>query len=195
MKKVFYFIVAIAAFTLTSCEKDPIGGTAVEALSGQWHVSVDGYDSKGDSVVIPFFNYEAEYTLTPHFMLLTYNNAANDPKKLYISDEGAFWGFTVLADCDLGTLSFGSADSLVNEASRDGFRVSLQKGKIVKGGTKTPSGTVADYIELFINFEDDDLGYIFNNPDYDGMSWGQAYGFDVFRISGWRYTGLASDED
>ena len=195
MKKVFYLIVALAALTLASCEKEPIGGTAVEALSGQWHVSVDGYDSEGDSVVVPFFNLEEEYTEKPHFLLLTYNNAANDPNKLYISDEGAFWGFTVLADCDLGTLSFGSADSLVNEASRYGFRVSLQKGKIVKGGTKTPSGAVADYIELFINFEDDDLGYIFNNPAYDGVSWGQAYGFDVFRISGWRYTGLAGDED
>lgn len=195
MKKIYFAIMALAALTLASCEKEPIGGTATQALAGQWHVSVDGYDSEGDSVVVPFFNVEEEYTETPHFLLFTYNNAANDPDKLYISDQGGFWGFTVLADCDLNALTFGSADSLVNEASKYGFLVSLKKGKIVKGGTTTPSGAKADYIELFIDFEDDDLGYIFSNPAYDGYKWGDVYGFDVFRISGWRYTGLAGDED
>lgn len=200
MKKVIFAIVALATLTLVSCEKNPIGGTAVESMAGQWYVQVDGYDSKGDSVVVPCFNLKEGYTKTEHFLLLTYNNSNNDPNKLYISDMGGFWDFTVLTDCNVNNLTFGSTDSIENEASRYGFLVALTNGKIVKNGTTTPSGAKADYIEFFINFEDDDLGYIFGIPAYDGVSWGQYYAgygmkFDVFRVSGWRYTGLANDED
>ena len=195
MKKIYFAILALAALTLASCEKEPIGGTAVEAMSGQWHVQVDGYDLEGDSVVIPDFNFEAGYTENPHFVIITYNNAANDPNKLYISDRGEFWEFTVLADCDLNTLTFGSKDSLQNEAYD--CKVKLTNGKIVKNGTKTPSGAVADYIQFDITFSDDDLYEILGEgyEDYAGYGWGDVYGFNTYRISGWRYTGLAADED
>jgi hypothetical protein len=74
MKKLVYAIVALATLTLASCEKDPIGGTATEKLAGQWYVQVDGYDTKGDSVVIADFN-------DGRFILLTYNTAANEPNQ------------------------------------------------------------------------------------------------------------------
>ena len=195
MKKIYFAIIALAALTLASCEKEPIGGTAVQALAGQWYVSVDGYDSKGDSVVVPFFNVEEGYTETPHFLLLTYNNADNDPKKLVISDMESFWEFTVSVDCDVQSLTFGSADSIPNELYD--CMVSLKNGKIVKNGTTTPSGAKADYIEFFIDFSDNDIYEIFGTgyEAYAGISWGDIYGFDVFRISGWRYTGLVADDD
>lgn len=177
MKKIYFAIIALAALTLASCEKDPIGGTAVQALAGQWYVQVDGYDTVGDSVVVPDFN-------DGRFLLLTYNNSANDPDKLYVTDMGGFWDFTVQAACDVNTLTFGSKDTLDNE-SYD-CKVALTNGKIVKNGIKTPNGALADYIQFDINFDDDDLA----NYGMPGVSYGQYFGFDVYRVSGWRYSGL-----
>ena len=181
MKKLFYAILALATLTLASCEKNPIGGTAVESMAGLWYVQVDGYDTEGDSVVIEDFN-------EGRIVLLTYNNAANEPNKLYINDRGKFWDFKVLVDCDQNALTFGSADSLQNE-SYD-CKIALTNGKIVKNGTTTPSGQPADYIQFDINFNDDDL----TSLGYPGMSYGDLFGFNVYRVSGYRYTGLANDE-
>lgn len=199
MKKIYFAIVALAALTLASCEKDPVGGTAVQALAGQWVVHVDGYDTKGDSVAVPFFNMEEGYTDGPTFLLLTYNNSNNDADKLYVNDMGNFWDFSVQAKCNLGDFTFGSKDSLENESYES--KVIITNGKIVKNGAKSPSGAPVDYIQFDINFSDDDLYEIFGPgyEDYAGISWGALYGmygmgFDVFRISGYRYTGLAADE-
>jgi len=181
MKKLYFAIVALAALTLASCEKDPIGGTAVEALAGQWYVQVDGYDTKGDSVVVEDFN-------GGRTLLLTYNNSKNEPNKLYINDMGKFWDFIVLVDCDVTKLTFGASAPVQNE-SYD-CQVTLTNGKIVKNGIKTPSGADADYIEFFVNFDDDDLA-TYGMP---GVSYGDYYGFDAYRVSGWRYTGLANDD-
>ena len=38
MKKVLYFAALLFAITLTSCEKEDMGGTATESLAGQWYV-------------------------------------------------------------------------------------------------------------------------------------------------------------
>lgn len=181
MKKLFFAICALATLTFASCEKEPIGGTATEKMAGQWYVQVDGYDTTGDSVVIEDFN-------GGRFLLLTYNTAANEPNKLFINDQAGFWDFIVRVDCDLNKMTFGSPESLQNE-SYD-CKVSLTNGKIVLGGTKTPSGQVADYIQFDINFDDDDLA----NYGMPGVSYGDYYGFNVYRVSGWRYTGFANDE-
>lgn len=182
MKKFYLAIMALATLTFASCEKDPAGGTAVEALAGQWYVQVDGYDTVGDSVVIEDFN-------GGHRLLLTYNDSKNSVNKLYVNDLQGFWDFIVLVDCDLNTLTFGSKNEVPNE-SYD-CNVTLTNGKIVKGGTKTPSGAVADYIQFDINFDDDDLAQ-YGMP---GVSYGDYYGFNVYRVSGWRYTGLVADDD
>lgn len=181
MKKLVYAIVALATLTLASCEKDPIGGTATEKLAGQWYVQVDGYDTKGDSVVIADFN-------DGRFILLTYNTAANEPNKLFVNDQGNFWDFIVRIDCDVNTLTFGSSTSAQNE-SYD-CQVTLTNGKIIPGGATTPSGQKADYIQFDINFDDDDLA----SYGMPGVSYGDYYGFDVYRVSGWRYTGLVNDD-
>ena len=181
MKKLIFAIVALAAFTLTSCKKDAPGGTAVEAMSGQWYVQVDGYDTVGDSVVIEDFNGGRS-------LLLTYNTPENVPNKLYINDLGKFWDFIVKVDCDLNTLTFSAKGEVENESYP--CNVTLTNGKIVKGGTTTPSGAKADYIQFDINFDDDDLA-AYGMP---GVSYGDYYGFNVYRVSGWRYTGLAADD-
>ncbi len=174
-------LVALAAFTLASCEKEPIGGTAVEPLAGQWYVQVDGFNTETNEVVIEDFN-------DGRIVLLTYNTAKNEPNKLYVDDRGGFWEFKVVVDCDVNNLTFGSAKEVENEAYPS--NVTLTNGKIVKGGAKTPSGAKADYIQFDIKFDDDDLS-AYGMP---GVSYGDYYGFDVYRVHGWRYTGLVNDD-
>jgi len=181
MKKIMYSLLALAAITLASCQKEEIGATAVEPLSGQWYVQVDGYDLTGDSVVIEDFN-------GGRILLLTYNNSNNDPDKLYINDLQGFWDFIVLADCSIDSMTFSTSGAVPNE-SYD-CNVTISNGKIVKNGTKTPSGADADYIQFDVTFDDDDLA-AYGMP---GVSYGDYYGFDVYRVSGWRYTGLVNDD-
>ena len=47
MKKVLYFAALLFGLTLTSCEKEEMGGTATEATAGQWYVTVDAADENG----------------------------------------------------------------------------------------------------------------------------------------------------
>lgn len=180
MKKLFYLIIALVTISFTSCEKEPIGGTATQSLAGQWVVWVDGYDTVGDSVVIENFNGGACF-------LITYNTAANDPNQFFVSDQGGFWDFVVRIACDPKALTFGDAAPVENESYP--CNVTLTNGKIVPNGTKTPSGMPADYIQFDINFDDDDMG-----GDYAGMTAGEVFGFDVYRVYGYRYTGLVNDE-
>ena len=55
MKKVIYLLMMCAGVLLSSCEKDEIGGTATEALAGEWTVTVDAVDGSGNVVEEDFF--------------------------------------------------------------------------------------------------------------------------------------------
>ena len=41
MKKIIFMLLLVAGFSLTSCEKEKIGGTATQEMSGEWYVTVD----------------------------------------------------------------------------------------------------------------------------------------------------------
>jgi len=179
MKKIFY-IFAIAIVTLlTSCQKDPIGKTAVQEMSGQWYVTCDLIDANGEVVATgsEFFGYD------DRFLIITYNNSTNkenelivdDREKLYIKKSFEF-SIKCISTCDLKTYTFSAVDA---EDIRYGDTVTLS-GKIVKDGTKTPSGQKADYIEFT---------YKFGSDPYPAK-----YGYDHYRLSGWRYTGFAEDD-
>lgn len=184
MKKILYSILAAGMILFTSCQKEEPGGTAVEAMAGQWQVMVDVVDDAG-TVAYPDFNDGS-------FMLLTYNNNANDPDKLYVNDMGDFWDFTVQVPCDVSKLSFGSTALLENEAYPSG--VTITDGKIVKNGTKTPSGSDADYIQFDVTFDDDDAAVAFGDPSLDGLTIAEVLGGTKYRVYGFRYTGLVNDE-
>lgn len=171
MKKIYFAVLALAALTLASCEKDPIGGTAVQALSGQW--SVTNQAVKSDTV-----RYDDPWGAGP-FLLLTYNNNANDADKLIINDRGKFWDFNVEASCDLNTLTFGNPLDTLENLAYEGCQVVISNGKILKGAAKTPSGAVADSIVFDVWFSDD--------GDAAEGTW------DRLRFTGYRYTGLKAD--
>ena len=67
MKKVLYFAALLFAITLTSCEKEDMGGTATESLAGQWYVQGNVVE---DGQVI-----EDPYGIG-RFIILTYNTSA-----------------------------------------------------------------------------------------------------------------------
>ena len=176
MKKVLYSIFVVCLIFLTSCAKDEPGGTAVEQMAGQWVVELDCIDDDGNSLGDMFG--------VGQFLILTYNTPDNSPSKLYVDDQGNFWTFKVVANCDLASLSF-NADA-ISEAY-DGedlydINVKISDGKITKGGIVTPGGHTADKIEFDILFEDD--GYTTQH--------GGAY-YHHMHLSGWRYTGFVDD--
>lgn len=172
MKKVFYAIVALAALTLTSCDKDPIGGTATESMAGQWYVNVQGLDTDGSVL------YEDEDLFQiGNFWLLTYNTADNDLDSMWIRDvDKAFWDFQIKVGCNQANATFGIAqgDDILN-----GITAEITNGKILYGAAKTPSGMPADSIVFDVLFSDD---------PYAGLY------YDRLRVTGYRYTGLANDD-
>jgi hypothetical protein len=162
--------VAIAAF-LISCEKEEIGGTATEKVAGEWYVTADAADANGEIAIEDFFGIG-------HFNILTYNTGKNVPTELWLDDSGNFWEFKVMVDLDYGARLFSSKDFVDNHAYES--KVKISGGKILYGAATTPSGMPADSIVFYVSFDDDD--YPAN------------YGYENYRISGYRYTGLAGDE-
>ena len=186
MKKILFLAIAIVAIAMTSCEKEAIGGTAVENMAGQWYVVVEGVADDGSILS------DDDLFGLGRWILLTYNTASDDATKLYIDDQSNFWNVKFVADCNTDKLSF-TADA-TNETWTEGeeededgnpimvpydINVVVNYGRIVPNGTTTPSGAKADLIEFNIEFEDDPYAGVYYNH---------------LRISGWRYTGLAADD-
>lgn len=171
MKKIKLYIVIAAALTLlfTSCEKDEIGGTATESMSGEWVVTLAGIDSVGNVVYDDPRNYGS-------FHFDTYSTSANISTEMWIDDNENSWEFKNRITTDLSTLTF-YADSAVDEVWGD--IVHLTDGKIMLNAATTPSGATADSIVCEIWFAGD--SYLGNY-------------YDRYRLSGFRYTGLTTDE-
>jgi hypothetical protein len=170
MKRIIFLTIVMAAF-LASCEKDEIGGTATEKVAGTWSVSVDAVDAAGEVVFEDFFGIG-------HFNLLTYNTVKNVPTELWVDDGGNFWEFKVVVDLDYGAGLFSTKDFVDNHAYDS--QVKISGGKVLYGAATTPSGMPADSIVFYVSFDDDTY------PD--------DYGYENYKVSGYRYTGLANDE-
>jgi hypothetical protein len=174
MKKTIYLLMGLAGLLFTSCEKDEIGGTATEDMAGEWYVTVDAVDASGNVV----YSGEDLFGMDP-FMLNTYNTASNASDKLYVDDRGNFWEFKARANCDIKSLTFQTSGGVANE-SYDGCDVTITGGKILPKAATTPHGTPADSIVFYVSFSDDTY------PD--------MLGYANYKISGYRYTGLTSDD-
>ena len=104
MKRIVYLFVAVLLFA--SCEKNEIGSTATESLSGQWYVNVDAVDENGNVVYTgaEFFEF---YN---NFLILTYNTSDNDQDVMFIDDLKNFWTFKSKVDCSTSSLTFSMPD-------------------------------------------------------------------------------------
>lgn len=172
MKKLLYLCVSFVALMLASCEKDEVGGTATEALAGEWYVTVDAVDASGATLYEDFFGLG-------HFMLNTYNTADNVSTKMWIDDNENFWNFKVKADCDVNALTFTTNGEVDNAAYAD-CKVNVSDGKVMYGAATNPHGTKADSIVFYVTFSDDEYP--------------ETYGYSKYKVSGYRYTGLVSDD-
>jgi len=170
MKKVLYLLMA-AAVLFTSCSKDKVGGTAVEAMAGEWYVVADQVDASGNTVAEDLFG-------AGRFHFCTFNTAANGTKEMWISDLGNFWTFQVKVDIDMTTMTF---QTNTPQEAYEGCMVTVTNGKIELGTAVTPSGMPADYIECTISFSDD--------------TYAAKYNYAAHKFSGYRYTGFADDEE
>ncbi len=171
MKKTVYLLIACAGLLLASCEKEEIGGTATQALAGEWYVSADGVDND--------YNVTKEKVNgSGHFLLNTYNTVENISTKMFVDDKKNFKSFKVIVDCDVNARTFTSNGWVLNEYSDS--QVNIEKGQILPGAATTPHGTPADSIVFYVTLDDDSSVGV----DYDKL-----------RISGYRYTGFAEDDD
>lgn len=167
MKKLVTLAFAAIALLSISCQKDPIGGTAAQAVSGEWYVTVDALDAASGELLA-----EDPYHMG-RIHILTYNTAANESDKIIVDDLGNFWEFKVKVACDQNAMTFGNT-AAVDNLDYD-CQVLLTNGKITKDGALTAGKTPVDTIEFIVSFDDDD-------PDI------------AYKIHGIRYTGFVADE-
>ena len=147
MKKIISSLfVAGALIGLASCEKEEIGGTAVQDMCGEWIVTADAVDANGNVV------YEDPYGAGV-FELYTYNTNANLSTEMYVDDFGSFWDFRIIVNVDYAAKTFNATGAIDDYWD---ISVDVKDGAIVKNGTKSPAGYVADSISFKILFEDDD---------------------------------------
>ena len=184
MKKTLYSLLMLVGVLVafTSCEKEEIGNTATVATAGDWYVTVDAADANGSVFVDEDGDAWEDPFGLGNIHVLTFNSAANNPNEMIVCDMGVFWDFKVKVNCDQNTLTFSTnttEDNNLVEGYED-VNVKITNGKIIKDGMITPSGQKADYIEFYVSFSDDPY------PD--------AYGWDSYKVSGYRYTGFVADE-
>ena len=172
MKKSIFIMMIFAGMFFSACEKDEVGGTATQALAGEWYVTASQVDDNLDVVYDDLFGMG-------QFMVNTYNTAANVADEMWVSDMGNFWDFSVKVNCDSKALTFSTSGTVANYSYED-CDVTIEGGKIMYGAATTPHGTPADSIVFYVSFSDDPY------PAY--------YGYSKHMISGYRYTGLESDD-
>ena len=188
MKKSLYSIFALIAMLVafTSCEKDEVENTATVEMAGEWHVHVSALDpATGEEIDDDWFG-DGNYNIT------TSNTAANVANEMWLVDANAtYYPYQVRIDVNPSTMTFnsstdaenlfGASDFLAQYDIDAGATVTITDGKIVKNGTKTPSGQPADYIEFYVSFGDDPF------PAMEGTA-------EKYKVSGFRYTGFVEDE-
>jgi hypothetical protein len=177
MKKVLYFAALLFGLTLTSCEKEEMGGTATEATAGQWYVTVDAADENGNLVE----GLEDLFGLG-RVVMLTYNTSANNPNEMIVDDIANFWKFKVKVACDQKGLTFQTNTTENNNlvSGYEDINVQISGGKILPQAGRQNNGSPADSIVFYVSFSDDEYP--------------AAYGYKNYRVSGVRYSGLVEND-
>jgi hypothetical protein len=180
MKKVLYFAALLLCAGLTSCEKDEIGGTANEAMAGDWYVTVDAADESGNIYV----DSDGDAWTDPFSMgrvhMITSNTAANTATELMVDDLGGFWTFRVKTTADPNAMTFATSTSENNNLNGDDINVTISGGKIMPKAGRQNNGSVADSIVFYVSFSDD--------------VYPAAYGYAKYKVSGIRYSGLVEND-
>ena len=177
MKKVLYFAALLFGLTLTSCEKEEMGGTATEATAGQWYVTIDAADENGNLIE----EYKDLFG-KGRVMMLTYNTSSNNPSEMIVDDLGNFWQFKVKVATDQQALTFSTNTTENNNlvADYEDINVQISGGKILPQAGHQNNGSPADSIVFYVSFSDDDYP--------------EQLGYKNYRVSGVRYSGLVEND-
>lgn len=195
MKKIAYFAAALLfCSSVTSCEKDEIGGTATESMAGQWYVDIDAVDDSGNPIDggEHYFGFDEE-----RFTILTYNTSSNSVSQMWIDDigmcdlatyyeYGAYpnYSFKCLVDIDMNALTFKSSNAQnatgINDYNSEVYAITIEDGKILKGAGKQKNGSPADSIVFYLKYT--------NDP------WYPDDGYAKYKVSGIRYSGLVEND-
>lgn len=167
MKKFSAYILVISGLLLAvSCQESPDpGGTATQAVAGEWWVKYYVSDGAGGLIELDPGYYKA----------MTYNTAANTPDSIWVTDLAHFWDFAVKVGFDKSTNTFSASE--VTNISYDDSEVTITNGQVLLGQGKSTSGVTTDSIYFVASFNDD-------SP---------AYG-NEYIIAGHRRTGFLEDE-
>jgi hypothetical protein len=147
MKK-YILLLAVISFIFIGCSDDvEPGGTATEALAGDWYVQLtdeDGNDLAGGFTTVT-----------------TYNTAANVATEMFF-DDGEFWPIKGKVNCDVKSLTFSTSDFVENYYDYNGtyYDFKIYEGKVLLGQGHAKSGRVTD--SIYVKFEaKDDPGTIY----------------------------------
>lgn len=163
MKKINKYILILSVILgFTACQKDyEVGGTSTEALAGDWWVEMGISDGAGgfDGDTYGYYN------------LSTFNTALNQTDSMWLTDNETFWSYKVKVAVDVNNLTFAVAngtDLLYDD------NTTITNGKIIPGGTTSPSGVKTDAI-------------------YFEVEWASDPG-TIYVAKGYRYTGWPEDD-
>ena len=161
MKKLIKYILVIAVIIgFTACQEDfEVGGTATEALSGDWWVEMGISDGAGgfDGDSYGFSN------------LSMFNTAANSATEMWLTDNDSFWQYTVKINVDVNNLSFSVSEGT---DTRWDDNTTITNGKITPGAATSPSGQKVDQIYFEVEWASDP-GTIYVGKGYRYTGWAE----------------------
>lgn len=164
MKKIniIYPVLALVlVMGVWSCKKDPVvGGTATQALAGEWWVKLDnGKDATGDFGP-GYYNFS------------TYNTAANIPTEMWVDDMNntkSFWD--VKGKVTVSGMTF-SATNISNAYYTSTFTIT--NGIVLPNAATAPgSKDKTDSIYCKISFSDDAPGIVHTLSGYKRTGFSQ----------------------
>ena len=134
-------VLSLMAILFIACTKerdnDP-GGTATEALAGEWWIQI----KVNNALVAPGY-----------FKILTYNTAENVGTKMWLDDHESIWPFKFKMDVDPVAKTFSAPNAT---STYTNITIKMANGKILQNVTKGPvSNAVTDSIYFEAEFSDD----------------------------------------
>ena len=156
MKKI-NILLAVSAFALVlaieSCKKDlVVGGTATEALAGEWWVKTVGTDG----------------SQSKYYALSTFNTAANTTDSMWIDDGNRYYGLKSKINCNVSSLTFSSNNT---PELYYGVQVTITQGKILKNAATAPgSKDKTDSIYFKALFTGDTTHYTYSGYKRTGFA-------------------------
>lgn len=156
MKKlnIFYLFLAVTlVLGIGACKKDPVvGGTATQAMAGEWWVKTAGSDG----------------SLSSWYALSTYNTAANRADSMWVDDGNNYYGLKARINTNVSALTFTATAAA---ELYYGVKVTITQGKILKNAAHaTGTKDVVDSIYFKAVFTGDPTVYTYSGYKRTGFA-------------------------